>query len=177
MANTGPPDSWEQQADAAADDNAEANDMSAKFFTLNVNAAEFVPSFNFTPPSQTDSKPPVETAENAETPVTNGVPAGDVEEPPEDKKPSTPTAAAEAAATTPTKVPRPQQRPHQPKRPRLAHCGHAHRGRRPRHLPLWPRLPMRSSPRLRRRLPLPRSDVISTPCRRCQRVIGGGSAL
>ncbi|XP_039289643.1 eukaryotic peptide chain release factor GTP-binding subunit ERF3A isoform X2 [Nilaparvata lugens] len=35
-------------------------------------------------------------------PKQRGVPAGDVEEPPEDKKPSTPTAAAEAAATTPT---------------------------------------------------------------------------
>ncbi|RZF35437.1 hypothetical protein LSTR_LSTR006981 [Laodelphax striatellus] len=104
MANNGPPDSWEQQADAAADDNAESNDMSAKFFTLNVNAAEFVPSFNFTPPSQTDSKPPVETAENEESPVTNGVPAGDVEEPPEEakKKPTSPTATPTATTTTPT---------------------------------------------------------------------------
>lgn len=75
MANNGAPDSWETQADTASGDVPDPNDMSAKFSTLNVNAAEFVPSFSFIPP-QTDSNTPAENAETSETasPVTNGRP-------------------------------------------------------------------------------------------------------
>ncbi|KAG8282986.1 Eukaryotic peptide chain release factor GTP-binding subunit ERF3A [Homalodisca vitripennis] len=72
MANNVAPDSWETQADAAPGDAPDPNDMSAKFSTLNVNAAEFVPSFSFIP-SQTDSNPQVENVEtSSDTPVTNG---------------------------------------------------------------------------------------------------------
>lgn len=73
MANNGAPDSWETQADSASGEVTDPNDMSAKFSTLNVNAAEFVPSFSFAPPSG-DSDTPAENADTPETPspVTNG---------------------------------------------------------------------------------------------------------
>ncbi|XP_046660139.1 eukaryotic peptide chain release factor GTP-binding subunit ERF3A [Homalodisca vitripennis] len=99
MANNVAPDSWETQADAAPGDAPDPNDMSAKFSTLNVNAAEFVPSFSFIP-SQTDSNPQVENVEtSSDTPVTNGVPVVEVEgdrEPPGAPSP-TPPADAPAA--------------------------------------------------------------------------------
>lgn len=44
MANSVAPDSWEQQADSA-DTTADNTFIEGKFSTLNVNAAEFVPSF------------------------------------------------------------------------------------------------------------------------------------
>ncbi|XP_071444801.1 eukaryotic peptide chain release factor GTP-binding subunit ERF3A [Hetaerina americana] len=50
MSNNGAPDSWEQQADVVPDP-AESNDLSAKFSTLNVNAAEFVPSYLLSVPT------------------------------------------------------------------------------------------------------------------------------
>lgn len=69
MSNASAPDSWEQQADSGAADAVAANDMSAKFSTLNVNAAEFVPSF-FSP-SQSDS-PTKSQGSDGQTPVQNG---------------------------------------------------------------------------------------------------------
>ncbi|XP_073997675.1 eukaryotic translation release factor 3 [Rhodnius prolixus] len=73
MSNNAAPDSWEQQADVGTPETVESKDVSTKFSTLNVNAAEFVPSFSYSPPQEenkTDS--PVES----ESPVTNGVTAG-----------------------------------------------------------------------------------------------------
>ncbi|CAH0385235.1 unnamed protein product [Bemisia tabaci] len=75
MSNASAPDSWEQQADSGAADAVAANDMSAKFSTLNVNAAEFVPSF-FSP-SQSDS-PTKSQGSDGQTPVQNGVGVADV---------------------------------------------------------------------------------------------------
>lgn len=71
MANNGAPDSWEQQADSGAGDNTESKDVSTKFSTLNVNAAEFVPSFSYTPPAE-ETAPQAESSEKVESPVTNG---------------------------------------------------------------------------------------------------------
>lgn len=72
MANNGAPDSWETQAESAAGDNPESTDLSAKFSTLNVNAAEFVPSFSFGSPS-TDSNPQEENVETSPSaPPVNG---------------------------------------------------------------------------------------------------------
>lgn len=72
MANNAAPDSWEQQADVGAQDSSDPKDMSAKFSTLNVNAAEFVPSFSYSAPSdETVSKSG--TPDKVESPVTNGV--------------------------------------------------------------------------------------------------------
>ena len=52
MSNNVAPDSWETQADSSpVDQDGDSNDLSAKFSTLNVNAAEFVPSFSFSSPS------------------------------------------------------------------------------------------------------------------------------
>jgi len=107
MSNNGAPDSWETQADAPSGDTPES-DMSAKFSTLNVNAAEFVPSFSFASPnSQDEVSPsgPSPQGENSETstsnsPVANGVPAievdGDVE-PPEGSSTPPPPADLPAA--------------------------------------------------------------------------------
>lgn len=57
MANSVAPDSWEQQADSA-DTTADSKFLEGKFSTLNVNAAEFVPSFciNSMPQSNTTSE-------------------------------------------------------------------------------------------------------------------------
>ena len=71
MANNGAPDSWEQEADVGTGDNAESKDMSTKFSTLNVNAAEFVPSFSYSPPSD-ETVVKTEATDNVESPVTNG---------------------------------------------------------------------------------------------------------
>lgn len=71
MANQAAPDSWEQQADSAPGDSADPNDMSAKFSTLNVNAAEFVPSF-FSPPKPEESNADLESGDSPVRPVTNG---------------------------------------------------------------------------------------------------------
>lgn len=67
MANSIAPDSWEQQADSNGDivgpPPAQDKSIESKFSTLNVNAAEFVPSFciNSSPQSNTataaDSSP------------------------------------------------------------------------------------------------------------------------
>lgn len=52
MSNNVAPDSWETQADSSpVEQDGDSNDLSAKFSTLNVNAAEFVPSFSFSSPS------------------------------------------------------------------------------------------------------------------------------
>lgn len=76
MANNGAPDSWETQADAAPGDVPESSDVSAKFSTLNVNAAEFVPSFSFMPSQTEASSTQEESAEPVEVdvdpPVSNG---------------------------------------------------------------------------------------------------------
>ncbi|KAJ8883768.1 hypothetical protein PR048_015622 [Dryococelus australis] len=72
MANNGAPDSWEQEADSGVGDSGEQNEMSSRFSTLNVNAAEFVPSFL---PRQADPLPPrIDTPVSADTPapITNG---------------------------------------------------------------------------------------------------------
>jgi hypothetical protein len=69
MANNGAPDSWEQQADSGSGDPSESPDLSWKFSTLNVNAAEFVPSFL---PRQ-----PEPESTDGEVPVTNGGTAAD----------------------------------------------------------------------------------------------------
>lgn len=71
MSNNGAPDSWEQQADAAAGDSADSSDLSGKISTLNVNAAEFVPSFQH---RQTEPILNTESPDSAyeQTPVTNG---------------------------------------------------------------------------------------------------------
>ena len=45
MANNVAPDSWEQQADNADTNASQDKSIESKFSTLNVNAAEFVPSF------------------------------------------------------------------------------------------------------------------------------------
>jgi hypothetical protein len=72
MANNGAPDSWEQQADNGAGDPGETSDLPGKFSTLNVNAAEFVPSFL---PRQAEPLPKTESPESPdeEVPVTNGM--------------------------------------------------------------------------------------------------------
>lgn len=74
MANNVAPDSWETQADTAPGDASDPNDMSAKFSTLNVNAAEFVPSFSFVPPQSDSSNTQLQNVEtpDADQPVTNG---------------------------------------------------------------------------------------------------------
>jgi len=71
MANNGAPDSWEQQADNGSGDPGETSDLPGKFSTLNVNAAEFVPSFL---PRQAEPLPKTESPESPdeEVPVTNG---------------------------------------------------------------------------------------------------------
>jgi hypothetical protein len=72
MANNGAPDSWEQQADSGAGEPGESPDLSGKFSTLNVNAADFVPSFL---PRQAELLPKTESLESADeqVPVTNGM--------------------------------------------------------------------------------------------------------
>lgn len=72
MANNGAPDSWEQQADSVSGDHSESPDLSGKFSTLNVNAAEFVPSFL---PRQAEPLPKTDSPESTdgEVPVTNGM--------------------------------------------------------------------------------------------------------
>lgn len=71
MANNVAPESWEQQADLATAENADSKDMSTKFSTLNVNAAEFVPSFYS--PSSEDTGTKSDSPEKVESPVTNGM--------------------------------------------------------------------------------------------------------
>jgi peptide chain release factor subunit 3 len=65
MSGSGAPDSWEQEAE----EGGSCGDLSAKFSTLNVNAAEFVPSFSYSPPTEETepSEPPP-----PDSPVTNG---------------------------------------------------------------------------------------------------------
>lgn len=73
MASNVAPDSWETQADSASGDCVDPNDVSAKFSTLNVNAAEFVPSFSFvSPQTESSSETPSMDNSTAEQPVTNG---------------------------------------------------------------------------------------------------------
>jgi hypothetical protein len=72
MSNNGAPDSWEQQADSGSADASESPDLSGKFSTLNVNAAEFVPSFL---PRQAEPLPKTDSPESTdgEVPVANGM--------------------------------------------------------------------------------------------------------
>lgn len=72
MSNNGAPDSWEMQADATTGDTSDTKEMSAKFSTLNVNAAEFVPSFSYTAPQPQDTTPKLESDNSQPAPVTNG---------------------------------------------------------------------------------------------------------
>ncbi|XP_047107030.1 eukaryotic peptide chain release factor GTP-binding subunit ERF3A [Schistocerca piceifrons] len=92
MANNGAPDSWEQQADVGGGDSSQSSDLSAKISTLNVNAAEFVPSFL---PQQTEpiSKKESPDSVDGQVPVTNDNEPHDmdVDEPPGDGAPP-PTA-------------------------------------------------------------------------------------
>ncbi|KAK0173733.1 hypothetical protein PV328_006884 [Microctonus aethiopoides] len=77
MANSVAPDSWEQQADSA-DTTADNNFIEGKFSTLNVNAAEFVPSFCINSTSQTNVTSPssdIDTSNPTET--TNDTPTVD----------------------------------------------------------------------------------------------------
>lgn len=77
MSNNVAPDSWETQADSSpSEENKDSGELSAKFSTLNVNAAEFVPSFSFSTPSGdgNDNQKTDENTEEQETqpPVING---------------------------------------------------------------------------------------------------------
>ncbi|XP_021931992.1 eukaryotic peptide chain release factor GTP-binding subunit ERF3A isoform X3 [Zootermopsis nevadensis] len=100
MANNGAPDSWEQQADSGVAEPGESLDLSGKFSTLNVNAAEFVPSFL---PRQAELVPKTESPESPDeqVPVTNdeaccrGV---EVDEPPGEGAPPPPADSWEEAA-------------------------------------------------------------------------------
>lgn len=60
MANSVAPDSWEQQADLDA--GLDPKSVESKFSTLNVNAAEFVPSFCINTPSAPQQSQPVPKA-------------------------------------------------------------------------------------------------------------------
>nr|CAD7397245.1 unnamed protein product [Timema poppensis] len=107
MANNGAPDSWEQQADSGAGDSGESSDLSGKFSTLNVNAAEFVPSFlprqaeplpNSDSPESTDSQVPVTNGgavADSEASVSNAM---EVDEPPGEGAPPPPADSWEEAA-------------------------------------------------------------------------------
>ncbi|XP_069697469.1 eukaryotic peptide chain release factor GTP-binding subunit ERF3A isoform X1 [Periplaneta americana] len=105
MANNGAPDSWEQQADSSAGEPGESPDLSGRFSTLNVNAAEFVPSFL---PRQAEPLPKSESPESTDgqVPVTNGGTVADeascrgieVEEPPGEGAPPPPADSWEEAA-------------------------------------------------------------------------------
>lgn len=55
MANSIAPDSWEQQADNGDIAPAQDKSIESKFSTLNVNAAEFVPSFCINSSTQNSS--------------------------------------------------------------------------------------------------------------------------
>lgn len=72
--NNGAPDSWEQQAEtneSSVDENSA--DVSGKFSTLNVNAAEFVPSFlSPSPKATTESLSEETSSPEQDLPVTNG---------------------------------------------------------------------------------------------------------
>lgn len=77
MSNNVAPDSWETQADfSPVEQDGDSNDLSAKFSTLNVNAAEFVPSFSFSSPSGggDDNHKKSENVENSDSknPILNG---------------------------------------------------------------------------------------------------------
>lgn len=77
MANSVAPDSWEQQADSA-DTTADNNFIEGKFSTLNVNAAEFVPSFCINSVSQTNvTSPSTDIATSNPTETTNDTPTVD----------------------------------------------------------------------------------------------------
>jgi len=88
MSNSSAPDCWEQEADM------ESGDTLAKFSTLNVNAAEFVPSFSYTPP-QNETTGNTNSSDTAESPVTNGV---ENEEPPPGSPPGDPVDSWEVVA-------------------------------------------------------------------------------
>ncbi|XP_058798226.1 eukaryotic peptide chain release factor GTP-binding subunit ERF3A [Phymastichus coffea] len=83
MANSVAPDSWEQQADC--DEAAATKSVESKFSTLNVNAAEFVPSFCM--PAAATTTPAAATTQQFQ--------------PSSDEQPQ-PVAAAAAAAPTVT---------------------------------------------------------------------------
>lgn len=77
MSNNVAPDSWETQADTSpVEENKDSSELSAKFSTLNVNAAEFVPSFSFSTPAGdgNDNQKKDENTEEKEMepPVING---------------------------------------------------------------------------------------------------------
>ncbi|KAL0279678.1 UNVERIFIED_CONTAM: hypothetical protein PYX00_001182 [Menopon gallinae] len=77
MSNNVAPDSWETQADSSpVEQDGDSNELSAKFSTLNVNAAEFVPSFSFTSPSGDSSdihrRDESSQDSNTQVPVLNG---------------------------------------------------------------------------------------------------------
>lgn len=57
MANSIAPDSWEQQADNGDSATTQDKSIESKFSTLNVNAAEFVPSFCINSTTQNTSVP------------------------------------------------------------------------------------------------------------------------
>ncbi|GLH02949.1 Elongation factor 1-alpha 2 [Gryllus bimaculatus] len=97
MANNGAPDSWEQQADCGAGDSTETSDLSSKISTLNVNAAEFVPSFL---PRQTEHLPQKESPESTDgqVPLKNDVRELEAEEPPGEGAPPPPADSWEEAA-------------------------------------------------------------------------------
>lgn len=77
MSNNVAPDSWETQADASpVEENKDSGELSAKFSTLNVNAAEFVPSFSFSSPTgdgnDTQKKEESSEEQDSQPPVLNG---------------------------------------------------------------------------------------------------------
>lgn len=77
MSNNVAPDSWETRADSSpVEQDGDSNELSATFSTLNVNAAEFVPSFSFTSPSGDSSdihrKDESSQDSNTQVPVLNG---------------------------------------------------------------------------------------------------------
>lgn len=70
MSNNVTPDSWETQADTSPSEE-NPSDPSAQFSTLNVNAAEFVPSFSFNSPGDEENK----SDNKEESPVDTNTPA------------------------------------------------------------------------------------------------------
>lgn len=68
MSNNVAPDSWETQADSSpVEQDGDSNELSAKFSTLNVYAAEFVPSISFNSPSG-DGDDSHKKSDNSESP-------------------------------------------------------------------------------------------------------------
>ncbi|KAJ8681665.1 hypothetical protein QAD02_017457 [Eretmocerus hayati] len=100
MANSVAPDSWEQQADSDGLSDKTAS-VESKFSTLNVNAAEFVPSFSFSsaptpvptaPPSPVEEARPATASPETLLPLVDSSPGS---------SPATPSSPAKQPASAP----------------------------------------------------------------------------